>query len=48
MIPAPKYDITDKIIKKRINTEASTIRPSGTTIAETKTIRKVIEKGKKK
>ena len=48
MIPAPKYDIKNKIITKRINTEPNTIRPSGITINETKTISKGIEKGKKK
>ena len=48
MIPAPKYDIKNKIITNRSNTEANTIRPSGIAINDTKTISKGIEKGKKK
>ncbi len=48
MNPAPKIDIKAKINNKRAYTKINTNIHSGIIITEAKSIKKVIEKGKKK
>ena len=48
MNPAPKYDIKNKINTKRSNAKTNTNKHSGIIINEAKSIKPVIEKGKKK